>query len=458
MSWALVTVERRVGQDRVELQCGGRKFPWVPEVPEARDLLKTVAIILAGGRGERLGVLTEERAKPAVPFAGKFRIIDFTLSNCVNSGVSTVAVITQYRPSSLNRHLGTGKAWDLDRHQGGLFVLHPYADRLSSEWYQGTADAVHRNLSFLEEVKARDALVLAGDHVYSMHYNEMLDFHHHTGADITVGVTPVPREETSRFGIVTLDDHQRVVDFREKPQEANSNLASMGIYVFRLEVLARVLEEDARRVDSSHDFGKDILPKVFNQLKVYGYPYRGFWRDVGTPESYWQSHMELIADLPQFNLYDPANPIHTKTRDWPPVKTGPWAQVSRSLVSDGCIINGVVRNSILSPGVYVEDGAVVEGSIILDNVFVGRRSYIHRCIVDKEAHIGAEAQLGSGEDFTPNGEETDLRTGLTMVGKRVRIPDRTRIGRNCALHVGVTEKDFTSDSLPSGASLRSRSA
>jgi glucose-1-phosphate adenylyltransferase len=404
---------------------------------------KVLAVILAGGEGKRLSVLAHERAKPAVPFAGKYRIIDFTLSNCVNSGINAVAVIPQYNPRSLTRHIGVGKPWDLDRVMGGVTLLHPFVSTNGEmRWYKGTADAVYHNLSF----------ILSGDHVYTMHYEEMIKFHRQQAADITVGVTEVPWNETNRFGILALDDNNRVITFEEKPSQPKSNLASMGIYIFNKDILFKILEDAQRR--GLHDFGSQIIPEALAKYQVYGHKYRGYWRDVGTIEAYWQANMDLVVDLPQFNLYDPETGIRTVSVDMPPVKLGPRAQITRSLISDGCIINGRVSNSVLSPHVYVEEGAHMIDSIIFRDTIVAQGAVVQRCIIDKECYIGSGCWIGCGDDFTPNKDEPNsLNCGITVIGRGARLPSGLRVGRNCKIDPGVKETDFSTLSIPSGTSV-----
>lgn len=420
---------------------------------------RTIAMILAGGRGDRLSILSEERAKPAVIFGGKYRIIDFALSNCVNSGIFKVALLTQYMPRSLNDHIGIGKPWDLDRMDGGITILQPYLGRQRNEWYKNTADAVYQNLRFVEESKADYVMILAGDHVYRMRYDEMVRHHEHHSADCTVGVVTVPLQEASRFGILTMDEDGRIVDFAEKPANPRSGTASMGIYLFNRQTLIERLTEDAADSESTHDFGHDIIPSMINRDKVYGYIYKDYWRDVGTVEAYWQANMDLLADLPQLNLYDMDNPVLTRNQNRPPAKVGPRAQVIRGLLTNGCIVNGSVRNSVLSPGVYVEDGAVVEDSIIFDDCFIDRRAYVHRAVLDKEVRVGREAQIGWGDDYAPNRDEpTHLTGGITIVGKRAIVPAHVRIGRNCKIYPGAVDRDYTSDTVPSGETVRHNGA
>jgi glucose-1-phosphate adenylyltransferase len=414
---------------------------------------KVLAVILAGGEGKRLSVLAEERAKPAVPFAGKYRIIDFALSNCVNSGIGKVAIVPQYNPRSLARHIGVGKAWDLDRVVGGVTLLYPFVSTNGvMHWYRGTAEAVYQNLPFIQDSRVDEVLILSGDHVYTMHYEEMLKSHRQQEADITVAVTEVPLAEASRFGIVTLDDNNMVVDFEEKPSQPRSTLASMGIYVFNKNILFEVLEDAHRR--GLQDFGSQIIPDALGKYTIHGYKYDGYWRDVGTIEAYWQTNMDLIVDLPPFNLYEPESQVRTPSVDMPPVKIGLKAQISRSLVSNGCIINGNVLNSVLSPHVYVEEGAQVIDSIVFDDTVIARDAVVHRAIIDKECYIAPGCCLGYGDDYSPNKEEPgNLSSGITIVGKGARLPAGLKVGRNCKIAPDVQESDFTSLFVPSGSSI-----
>ncbi len=414
---------------------------------------KVLALVLAGGEGKRLSVLAKERAKPAVPFAGKYRIIDFVLSNCVNSGINAVAVIPQYNPRSLARHIGVGKPWDLDRVVGGITLLYPFVSTNGEmHWYKGTAEAVYHNLHFIEDSRVDEVLILSGDHVYTMHYEEMIKSHRQQGADVTVGVTEVPWNETNRFGIVLLDDNNRVIAFEEKPSQPKSNLASMGIYVFNKDILFEVLEDAHRR--GLQDFGSQIIPDAIAKYQIYGYKYQGYWRDVGTIEAYWQANMDLVVDLPPFNLYDPETGIKTLSVDMPPVKLGPRTQISRSLVSNGCIINGNVSNSVLSPHVYVEEGAHVMDSIIFHDTTIAQDAVVQCSIIDKECYIGPGCWIGCGEDYTPNRDEPDyLNCGITIIGKGARLPPGLRVGRNCKIDPGVKESDFSTLCIPSGSSV-----
>jgi len=414
---------------------------------------KVLAVILAGGEGKRLSVLARDRAKPAVPFAGKYRIIDFVLSNCVNSGVDMVAVIPQYNPRSLARHIGVGKPWDLDRVIGGITLLYPFVSTNGEmHWYKGTAEAVYHNLRFIQDSRVDEVLILSGDHVYTMHYEEMIKFHRERRADITIAVTEVGWHEASRFGIVLLGDNDRVVGFEEKPAQPKSNLASMGIYVFSKDVLPKVLEDTHGR--GLQDFGSQVIPDSLDKYQIYAYRYSGYWRDVGTIEAYWQANMDLVVDLPPFNLYDPETGVRTVSVEMPPVKIGPRAQITRSLVSNGCIINGNVFNSVLSPHVYVEEGAHVMDSIIFHDTTVAQGAIVHRAIIDKECYIGPGCWVGCGEDYTPNRDEPDhLNCGITVIGKGARLPPGLRVGRNCRIDPRVKESDFSTLSVPSGSSV-----
>ena len=416
-----------------------------------------IAMILAGGQGDRLSVLSEERAKPAVIFGGRYRIIDFALSNCMNSGITRVGVLTQYRPRSLNDHIGIGRPWDMDRAGGGVSLLQPYLGREASDWYRGTADAVYQNLYFVEESRAELVLILPGDHVYKMGYDELIEYHRAREADVTIPVTTVPWEEASRFGTLFLDDDDRVTAFDEKPAKPRSNLISMGIYLFNRDVLVHSLVQDAENDESERDFGRDVLPLILKDpaKKMYGYRFDDYWRDVGTLESYYQANMDLLDDIPDLNLYDPATRIRTRVTGYPPAKIGRNAGIFRSLLDLGCIINGQVEHSVLSPGVYVEEGAVVRDSIIFDDTHVEAGAVIERSIIDKEVQIGEGCRIGYGEDFSPNHERPDIVScGISIVGKRAQIAAGLRVGRNCVIGPGVTVSDAENGCIASGTTIR----
>jgi glucose-1-phosphate adenylyltransferase len=423
---------------------------------------KVLAVIMAGGQGERLSLLSQKRAKPAVPFAGKYRIIDFALSNCVNSGIFDVAVLTQYRPHSLHDHIGIGKPWDLDRQQGGVRLLQPYLGRQESDWYQGTADAVYQNLSYIMESSYDYVLILAGDHIYRMDYGPMIAFHQQRRADVTLGAVVVPLEEGHRFGILETDAEGRVISFEEKPKEPRGTLGSMGIYVFARDTLARVLIEDARAAEggvaTQHDFGRNIIPSMVTKGEgVFAYAFTGYWQDVGTVHSFWETHMELLGDRPAFDLYDPSWVIHTRSEERPPAQIRSGAQLVSSLISHGCIIKGRVERSVLSPGVVVEEGALVRDSIVLFDSVIGAGSVIDRAILDKEVVVGKNSQIGYGDDMTPNKlEPTRLDTGITLIGKRAHLPDNLKVGRNCKIGTDLRPEDFPSDTVPSGETVEVR--
>ncbi|MBI2918762.1 MAG: glucose-1-phosphate adenylyltransferase [Chloroflexi bacterium] len=419
---------------------------------------KILAIILAGGQGERMSILTLVRAKPAVTFAAKYRMIDFTLSNCVNSGIYRVAVITQYRPRSLNDHLGIGRPWDLDRQEGGLRLFQPYTGRPGSDRYLGTADAVYQNLYYVQEQKVDQVLVLAGDHVYKQDYNALVETHAHHNADVTVAVTQVPIFEASRFGIMTVDNDGRVVGFTEKPPQPKSNLVSMGIYLFNKEPLIHCLMEDAADPNSPHDFGRSVLPRMIGHHRVFAHPFSGYWRDVGTVQAYWETHMDLLKDPPPVDFYDNWV-IHTRSEERAPARLCGNASVEESLVSHGCIIEGRVERSVLSPGVRVAPGAVVRESIVMVDGYIGPNAVVDHAILDKRVVVAEGCKVGWGEDFTPNQEEPALlESGITLVGKGAQLPPGARIGRNCKVFPYTTEADFTSLDVPSGQSVHRKSA
>ncbi len=410
------------------------------------------AVVLAGGEGERLSILSAVRAKPAVPFAGKYRIIDFTLSNCVNSEIDNVLVLTQYNPRSLNDHIGAGRPWDLDRNEGGIRLLQPYIARgRPSEWYRGTSDAVLVNLEMIRQQAGDIVLILAGDHIYKMDYQPFIAFHRRNRADVTVAVKRVPLGEASRFGILALDDDGRVNEWQEKPKQPKSDLASLGIYVFSKRALLAWLDE------SRTDFGRDVLPAMLSgDARVYGYQFDGYWQDVGTVEGYWQAHMDLLEEHPGLDLYEKEWLIHTRSEERAPARIGPTANVHRSLISHGCQIWGTVERSVLSPGVRVDPGAVVRDSIIMFDTVVRAGAVVDRAIIDKEVSVGPNAIVGMGSDFeTPNRQEPSrLNAGITVVGKRAVIPAGVRIGRNVKVNEDVRPADFGGRrNIPSGGTV-----
>ncbi len=416
---------------------------------------RTLAVILAGGEGERLSILSSERAKPAVPFGGKYRIIDFTLSNCVNSDIDDVVVLTQYNPRSLNDHIGLGRAWDLDRNRGGVKLLQPYISRgRVAEWYGGTADAVLRNMNVIEHSNADTVLLLAGDHIYKMDYQPFVAAHRRRRADVTIAVRRVPLADATRMGILALDDADRVVEWQEKPKQPKSDLASMGVYVFSRKALGRFLTEDRA------DFGNHVIPAMLAEgARVFGYRYSGYWQDVGTVQSYWETNMALLDDEPELDLYDKDWVIHTRSEERAPAKVGPTAQVHRSLISHGCQIDGTVVNSVLSPGVRVDVGAVVRDSIVMFDSVIRSGAVIDRSILDKQVVVGPGAIVGQGPlDDRPNRHEPGrLNTGITVVGKNAVIPRGARIGRNVKIAAEVRTTDFPTKVIRSGDSVEVQS-
>jgi len=400
--------------------------------------MRVKAVILAGGKGTRLASLTIKRAKPAVPFAGKYRIIDFTLSNCVNSNIFDVLVLTQYRPHSLNDHIGKGRPWDLDRtFTGGVQLLQPYIGSFDTDWYAGTADAVAQNMNFVRSGQPEYVLILSGDHIYQMDYDLLIQFHREHEADCTVCTIRVPLDQADRFGILDVDDNYRVRDFVEKPKNPPGNLASMGVYVFDAHVLERVLEEDQSDPNSDKDFGRNILPRMLEAgERVFAYPYGGYWIDVGTIEAYWEAHMDLLQSPPSLNLNDRTWVIHTRSEERPPVRVESAAYIKNSLITDGAVIceGATVERSVLSPGVYVGPGAVVRDSVILNDAYIEARARVERAIIDKIVVIGTNAVVGSSQS------QDDI--SITAVGKNTYIPSGYTIGAGSVLGTDLGLEDF----------------
>jgi glucose-1-phosphate adenylyltransferase len=418
-----------------------------------------LAVVLAGGAGERLSILSAIRSKPAVPFGGKYRLIDFSLSNCANSLIEDVLVLTQYNPRSLNDHIGTGRPWGFDRPRGtGIKILQPYVSANKSGWYLGTADAVRYNLHEIDQDGADTVLILGGDHIYKMDYRPMIAAHRRKKADLTIAVLRVPPDEASRMGICSVDAKGRIVDWEEKPAQPKSDLASMGVYVFSREALHAWLAPEAA------DFGHDVIPAMLaGGAKVFGHRFDGYWRDVGTVEAYWAANLDLVGLVPPLDLFDRSWLIHTRSEERSPAKMGPDAVARHSLISHGCIVNGTVTNSVLSPGVKVYEGAVVRDSIILLDTEIGPGAVVDAVIVDKFVSIGARSVVGSGDDrATPNVDEpTRLMTGITVIGERARIPADARLGRNCLVEPRADEADFATFPglvVPTGASVRRSAA
>ena len=408
-----------------------------------------IAMLLAGGQGSRLGVLTQKVAKPAVSFGGKYRIIDFPLSNCINSGVDTVGVLTQYQPLRLNTHIGIGIPWDLDRNVGGVTVLPPYERSKGSDWYTGTANAIYQNLEYMESYNPEYVLILSGDHIYKMDYEVMLEYHKANNADVTIAAMPVPMEEASRFGILITDDANRITEFEEKPANPRSNLASMGIYIFSWKVLKEALIK--LKDEPGCDFGKHIIPYCHNDgRRIFAYEYNGYWKDVGTLGSYWEANMELIDIIPEFNLYEEYWKIYTKSEKIPPQFISVEAKVGKSIIGEGTEIYGEVVNSVIGSGVVIEKGAVVRDSIIMQDSVIEADAVVDKAIVAEDVRIGAGARLGVGEYAPSKYDPKVYQFDLVTVGEHSVIPAGVEIGKNTAIS-GVTEaSDYPDGKLESG--------
>lgn len=376
-----------------------------------------VAMLLAGGQGSRLYTLTETTAKPAVQFGGKYRIIDFPMSNCVNSGIDTVGVLTQYQPLVLNEYIGNGQPWDLDRNTGGVMVLPPYQGKGSADWYRGTANAIYQNLAFIERYDPDYVLILSGDHIYKMNYDEMLSEHKKNNADATIAVLEVPIEEASRFGILNTDENGQIYEFEEKPKHPKSTKASMGIYIFSRKALADYLRRDELNPESSNDFGKDIIPAMLNDgKKMFTYPFRGYWKDVGTIQSLWEANMDLLGEEPEFVINDREWRIYSRNNAEPPHFIGENADVKNSLITEGCEIYGVVENSVLSGGVIVEAGAYVKDSVIMTGTRIGSGSVVNYSIIDSDVVVGENCSIGRPKD---------VAEGITLIGAAIELTEGT---------------------------------
>ena len=411
-----------------------------------------IAMLLAGGQGSRLGVLTAKVAKPAVAFGGKYRIIDFPLSNCINSGVDTVGVLTQYQPLRLNTHIGIGIPWDLDRNVGGVSILPPYEKSSNSEWYTGTANAIYKNLDYMQSFNPDYVLILSGDHIYKMDYEVMLDFHKANKADVTIAAMPVPMEEASRFGIVVTDSEGRIQEFEEKPEHPSSNLASMGIYIFSWPVLKEAL---IRLSEQPHcDFGKHIIPYCHAKgQRLFAYEYNGYWKDVGTLSSYWEANMELIDIIPEFNLYEEFWKIYTNSANLPPQYIAEEGVVDRCIISNGTEIYGEVHNSVLGAGMIVGKGSVVRDSIIMRNVVIGENCVIDKAIIAENTVIGDNVVIGIGAEV-PNQLKPNIYSGgLATIGENTTIPAGVQIGKNTAISGETVPEDYREGMLASGETL-----
>lgn len=411
-----------------------------------------IAMLLAGGQGSRLGVLTGHMAKPAVSFGGKYRIIDFPLSSCINSGIDTVGVLTQYRPLKLNAHIGIGIPWDLDRNIGGVSILPPYEKMAGSEWYTGTANAIYQNLEYMESYNPSYVLILSGDHIYKMDYAQMLDFHKKSRAGISIAVLRVPIEEAKRFGIMITDDNNRIVDFEEKPENPRSDLASMGIYIFTWEILKKALI--AGKDQEGLDFGKHVIPYCRrNGIDLYAYEFEGYWKDVGTLASYWEANMELIDIVPEFNLYEEYWKIYTNNDIQPPQYFGTEADIERSIVGEGAEIHGKVYNSVIGRGVTIGKGTVVDHSIVMNHTVVGDDCKITKAVIDEGTVIGSGVVLGEGEEVENETRPDIYNSGLVTVGENSVIPDGVTIGKNTMVCGKTIPSDYPDARLASGKTL-----
>ena len=411
-----------------------------------------IAMLLAGGQGSRLGVLTAKVAKPAVAFGGKYRIIDCPLSNCINSGIDTVGVLTQYQPLRLNTHIGIGIPWDLDRNVGGVTVLPPYEKSTSSEWYTGTANAIYQNLDYMETYNPDYVLILSGDHIYKMDYEVMLDFHKENHADVTIAAMPVPIEEASRFGIVITDNDRKIEEFEEKPKKPRSNLASMGIYIFSWPVLRDALKDLSSQPNC--DFGKHIIPYCHSKNKrLFAYEYNGYWKDVGTLSSYWEANMELIDIIPEFNLYEEFWKIYTNSGSLPPQYVSAQSVVEKSIICNGADIYGEVYNSIIGSGVTVGKGTVIRNSIVMSDTKFGENCVIEKAIIAEDVVIGDRVTIGIGSD-TPNKMRPDIYNAeIVTIGEKTVIPPDIQIGKNTALSGVTSREDYEDGVLESGETL-----
>ena len=408
-----------------------------------------IAMLLAGGQGSRLGVLTEKVAKPAVAFGGKYRIIDFPLSNCINSGIDTVGVLTQYQPLRLNTHIGIGIPWDLDRNEGGVTVLPPYEKSTSSEWYTGTANAIFQNMDYMEQYNPDYVLILSGDHIYKMDYEVMLDFHKANKADVTIACMPVPIEEASRFGIMVTDDIGRITEFEEKPEHPSSNLASMGIYIFSWPALKEALM--SLKDQNSCDFGKHVLPYCKEKgERLFAYEYNGYWKDVGTLGSYWEANMELIDIIPEFNLYEEFWKIYTKGDIIPPQYISADSVTDRCLIGEGAEIYGEIHNSVIGPNVVIGKGSVIRDSIIMRNSTIGEGVQMDKAIIAEDVTIGNNVVLGCGEEAPNVLKPAVYAFGIATVGERSVIPDNVRIGKNTAISGITVPEDYPDGELAGG--------
>ena len=409
-------------------------------------------MLLAGGQGSRLYALTTKVAKPAVSFGAKYRIIDFTLSNCVNSNIDTVGVLTQYQPLVLNEYIGNGQPWDLDRTFGGVHILPPYQAKYGSEWYKGTANAIYQNLGFIENYDPEHVLILSGDHIYKMDYEVMLDFHKANNAEVTIAVMPVPMEEASRFGIMIADENHRITEFEEKPEHPRSNLASMGIYIFNWKTLKEALIAMADQ--PALDFGKHVIPYCHEKgAPLYAYEFTGYWKDVGTLSSYWEANMELIDIVPEFNLYEEYWKIYTKSEIQPPDYIAADSVVERSIIGEGSEVYGEVYNSVIGCGVTIGKGTVIRDSIIMNQTQIGEGCEINKAIIAENVVVGNQVKLGVGEEAENDTAPHIYNHGLVTIGEKSVIPDGISVGKNSVISGVTAAADYEDSQLASGKTL-----
>ena len=434
-------------RERLFITTGGR-------LDRGEDMIKKemIAMLLAGGQGSRRGVLTSKVAKPAVAFGGKYRIIDFPLSNCINSGVDTVGVLTQYQPLRLNTHIGIGIPWDLDRNIGGVTVLPPYEKSTNSEWYTGTANAIYQNLEYMESYNPEYVLILSGDHIYKMDYEVMLDFHKANNAEVTIAVMPVPMEEASRFGIMIADENHRITEFEEKPEHPRSNLASMGIYIFNWKTLKEALIAMADQ--PALDFGKHVIPYCHEKgAPLYAYEFTGYWKDVGTLSSYWEANMELIDIVPEFNLYEEYWKIYTKSEIQPPDYIAADSVVERSIIGEGSEVYGEVYNSVIGCGVTIGKGTMIRDSIIMNQTQIGEGCEINKAIIAENVVVGNQVKLGVGEEAENDTAPHIYNHGLVTIGEKSVIPDGISVGKNSVISGVTAAADYEDSQLASGKTL-----
>lgn len=413
-----------------------------------------VGLLLAGGQGSRLGVLTSSTAKPAVPYGGKFRIIDFPLSNCINSDIDTVGVFTQYEPLELNAHIGIGKPWDLDRINGGVTILQPFQKNQNSDWFTGTANAVYQNIHYIDKQNPEYVVILSGDHIYKMDYAKMLASHKKNNADATISVIKVPIEEAFRFGILNTNDDNSIYEFEEKPANPKNDLASMGVYIFTWSKLREYLIRDAHIPESANDFGKNILPMMLDDgNRMFAYEFDGYWKDVGTIQSYWESNMDLIERVPEFNLFDHNWKIYTTNPVMPAHFISKTGSAKKSIIAEGCKIHGTVRNSVLFPGVVVEEGAEVDGCIIMSKSIIKKGAKLDRCILAEEVTVGENTTIGFGDDTVNTEKPKIYNTGITVIAEGASVPDNAELGKNVVIHKAVTAADFEDLKVASGETV-----